>query len=209
MYRHRSCNCALAKPHILLLRLGNIPGGRAIIKPIPVPQGTRRPGWGFSICIFVMIWEGQNRASKFELSKEECLDFDRLKRTMLPLARKCWWRSSLKLILASMQRLWHFLQWEYLYSLWATERACNTTQYWQGIAISLVTTTKTYCKICCSYRLRGFTMLSTGVKCSYFGQVCWDVGFYRIWTFLVLSWALFWGDYRSGVPIYRHCLIGL
>ena len=34
-------------------------------------------------------------------------------------------------------------------------------------------------------------MLSTGVKCSYFGWVHWDVGSYWIWTFLVLSWALF------------------
>ena len=45
-------------------------------------------------------------------------------------------------------------------------------------------------------RLRDFTMLSTGVKYSYFGWVCWDVGSYQIWMFLVLSWALFWGDYR-------------
>ena len=39
--------------------------------------------------------------------------------------------------------------------------------------------------------LRGFTMLSSGVKYSYFGWVRWDVGSYRIWTFLVSSWALF------------------
>ena len=53
---------------------------------------------------------------------------------------------------------------------------------------STVTTKKVFCKMHCSYRAQGLTMLGTGVKGGYFG---WDVGSYRIWMFLVLSWALF------------------
>jgi hypothetical protein len=52
---------------------------------------------------------------------------------------------------------------------------------------SAVTTTKMFFKIHSSYRLRGLTMLGTGVKGGHFS----DVGSYWIWTFLVLSWALF------------------
>ena len=54
-----------------------------------------------------------------------------------------------------------------------------------------------YCNIPCNYNL--VVTRLRGLPCWVRGVFWWNVGSYRIWMFLVLTWALFWVDSNAVV----------